>query len=528
MNIHQGGPVMQIKQKNKRTGIEYVYESEGYWDKDKKQGRYKTRKLIGHIDKATGLLVPNRPTKASPANSNSRRLFCGAEHMLDNLSAQIGLADDLASAFPGKGDAILSVAHYLLSEGSSTMARFALWSRTHAHPMGREMASQRLSELFETVRQDGLDAFFKARIKRAGDEYWFYDTTSISSYSQYIESVRWGKNKDRVPLPQLNIASVLDAGSGLPVCFKNIAGNINDVSMIRSLLADTRQLGAGRMRLCLDRGFYSKANVDALMGEHMKFLIGLKTSYSYVSDAIETHASELRGWRNYDESTHTFGMCVPHTWNYEHTHPRTGKTEQAFKRTYLHLYYLPARVVKDEEELAQLLHRLSSELEHGNRRDEHKALYEHYFRRVRGGRYVCRNDVIEEERASFGYFALLTNDAGLSAREALAVYRAKDAIEKAFGDIKERLDFRTPKVENTETLRGKLLAVFVALILACELRKRMKAANLYGSYTMQSLIDELDIIERYECKGHRPRVLVVTKKQRELYEALGITPLTVS
>ena len=504
----------QIKQKDRRTGIEYVYESESYWDKNKKQSRYKSRKLIGHIDKTTGVLVPNRPTRASQANPNSRRLFCGAAHLLDNICAQIDLADDLERAFPGKSNAVLSAAHYILSEGSSTMARFARWSRTHAHPLGHEMTSQRLSELFESVPQDGLDAFFRARIKRAGNEYWFYDTTSISSYSQCIESVRWGKNKDHVPLPQLNIAAVMDAYSGLPVCFKNIAGNINDVSMIRSLLSDARQLGVGRMRLCLDRGFYSKSNIDALMGKHMKFLVGLKTSYSYVSAAIEKHAGELREWQNYDERAHTFGLRMPHIWE--------------GKRAYLHLYYLPSRVVKDEEELAQLLHRLHGELEHNNRQKDHEALYEHYFKRVRGGKYAGRDDVIGTERAAFGYFALLTNDARLSAHEALAVYRSKDMIEKAFGDIKERLDFRTPKAGNTETLRGKLLAVFVALILACELRRRMASAALYAHYTMQGLLDELDTIERYECEGHRPRVLVVTKKQREIYEALTINPLNVS
>jgi hypothetical protein len=518
----------QFIQKDKRTGIEYVYESESYWDKNKKQSRYKTRKLIGHIDKTTGTLVPNRPTKASPANPNAKRLFCGAAYMLDALSAQIGLDYDLACAFPGKDKAILSVAHYLLSEGSSTMARFARWSRTHSHPLGREMASQRISELFETISQDGVETFFKALIKRAGDEYWFYDTTSISSYSQCIESVRWGKNKDCVPLPQLNIAAVRDAGSGLPVCFKNIAGNISDVSMVRSLLADARQLGVDKMRLCLDRGFYSKTNIDDLMNEHMKFLVGLKTSYSYVNAAIKKYASELREWKNYDESARTFGMCVPHAWNCESPHPRTGKTERSVKRTYLHLYYMPERVVKDEEELAQLLHLLYAELEQDAHQDEHKALCEHYFKRVRGGKYVARDDVIEAKRAAFGYFALLSNDARLSAHDALAVYRAKDMIEKAFGDIKERLDFRTPKVENSETLLGKLVAVFVALILACELRRRMTAAKLYGRYTLQGLMDELDIIERYECEGHRPRVLAVTKKQRELYEELGINPLNVS
>ncbi len=46
-----------IKQLNKQTGITYVYESESYWDKAKKQPRSR-RKLIGKIDEKTGEIVP--------------------------------------------------------------------------------------------------------------------------------------------------------------------------------------------------------------------------------------------------------------------------------------------------------------------------------------------------------------------------------------------------------------------------------------------------------------------------------------
>jgi hypothetical protein len=48
-----------IKAKNKKSGITYVYESESYWDKEKKQPRNK-RKLIGKIDNQTGEIVPTR------------------------------------------------------------------------------------------------------------------------------------------------------------------------------------------------------------------------------------------------------------------------------------------------------------------------------------------------------------------------------------------------------------------------------------------------------------------------------------
>lgn len=61
-----------VKAKHKKTGITYVYESESYWDKEKKQPRNK-RKLIGKIDDLTGEIVPTRghvPTEglATPAS----------------------------------------------------------------------------------------------------------------------------------------------------------------------------------------------------------------------------------------------------------------------------------------------------------------------------------------------------------------------------------------------------------------------------------------------------------------------------
>lgn len=46
-----------VKLKDKRTGTTYVYESESYWDKEKKQPRSR-RKLIGKLDEATGEVIP--------------------------------------------------------------------------------------------------------------------------------------------------------------------------------------------------------------------------------------------------------------------------------------------------------------------------------------------------------------------------------------------------------------------------------------------------------------------------------------
>lgn len=47
----------QIRQYHKDTDTTYVYESESYWDPEKKQSRSR-RRVIGKIDPATGEIIP--------------------------------------------------------------------------------------------------------------------------------------------------------------------------------------------------------------------------------------------------------------------------------------------------------------------------------------------------------------------------------------------------------------------------------------------------------------------------------------
>lgn len=64
-----------VKLKDKRTGTTYVYESESYWDKEKKQPRNK-RTLIGKIDEETGETVPTsgrgRKRKSTVKNDDDK------------------------------------------------------------------------------------------------------------------------------------------------------------------------------------------------------------------------------------------------------------------------------------------------------------------------------------------------------------------------------------------------------------------------------------------------------------------------
>lgn len=106
----------------------------------------------------------------------------------------------------------------------------------------------------------------------------------------------------------------------------------------------------------------------------------------------------------------------------------------------------------------------------------------------------------------------------------LSLYRSKDIVEKGFGNLKDRLNFRRMEVSSELSLNGKLFVEFVALIYLSYVKKKMQEADLFDKWTMQGLLDELDTIELLECPEHGRLLGEVTKKQEQLYLLLGVDP----
>ena len=77
-------------------------------------------------------------------------------------------------------------------------------------------------------------------------------------------------------------------------------------------------------------------------------------------------------------------------------------------------------------------------------------------------------------------------------------------------------------------LDSKIFTEFVALILIFHLDHKMKETGLYNNYTMQSLLDKLDVLECFEAANHWLRIGEMLLMQAEIYEALGVEAPTSS
>lgn len=528
-----------VKQLDKRSGITYAYESVSRWDKDKKQSR-SSRRLIGRVDSATDEIIATdgRCRKDLASNETAvrvkrgrkptltvRRQFFGATYLLDRIGKKIGIVEDLKSCFPDSYKMILSISYYLILEQDSPLFRFGRWGQLHRHPFGEDIASQRSSELFASITEEQKQAFFRLQgRRRAKDEYWAYDATSISSYSESLRQLRFGKNKDGDHLPQLNLLLLFGEKSNLPFYYRKLAGHVPDVKTLRVLLRDLDVLGYPKVKLVTDRGFYSQENINGLYQNHVKFLMSASTSLSFIKGAIESQKDHIMDWSHYSEKYDLYATTKSIAWDYSQVRPNKGDTLKEVRRMYLHLYFNADRSVEDARAFNKRMAMLHQELSAGMRKAEHEKEYEKYFELkktpVRGIQIKARQEAMEQAKSRFGYFALLSNEIK-SSEVALEIYRNKDVVEKAFGNIKQRLNGKRLLVSSEASLDGKLFVVFIALIFLSYLTKQMSEKNLYTKYTLQALLDEVDLIECFEEPGKALYIGEILQKQRQIFEAMG-------
>lgn len=531
-----------VKQLDKRSGITYVYESVSYWDREKKQPRSK-RTLIGKLDPATGEIVPTdgrgkrrAQKEADPAVRKglvpvvrTDRLFFGATYLLDQIGEVTGLTADLKTCFPNTYKQIQSIAYYLVLEDQNPLFRFKKWAAIHRHPYGKDIPSQRSTEIFQSVTEEAKMHFFRLQGKRRVEkEYWAYDSTTISSRSDMLRQVKYGKNKDDNHLPQINLALVFGEESRLPFYYRKLAGNVPDVKTIQELLRELDILGYEKVKLVMDRGYYSAENINALFKKHLKFLCGTSSALSFAKEFIREIGSRKDHYENYSSNLELYVFTKTIAWDYEQERPYKGDVVKEERRMYLHLYFNPDKFSDDGKAFNRKLDTLKNELLSGHRVPEHEKEYKKYFEiketPKRGISLTVKQDAVDAAHARYGFFVLISNEVK-DPVTALSLYRMRDVVEKAFWNVKERLNPRRTMTSSESSLEGKLFVEFVALIYLSYIQKKMEEKGLFATYTLHELLDELDVIECFMEPGKAPIQGEVLKKQEQIYRDMEVTPL---
>jgi transposase len=551
------------------NGAKYLFFDYPYWDSIKGVGRHK-RLYIGRIGQDNeflpnkyylGRLISGHPEKPDeypsklekdelvrqiPLDSISRgdsskltktvfevqiRRY-GSSHLLDQVGELTGVTEDLATCFPDTFKVILSVVYFMILESHHPIYQFENWAKEFEYPFRKYLSPYRISNAISEITEDKTVAFFKLQAsRRMEDENLSCDTTSISSHSQQIISVKYGHNKDNDRLPQINLGMIVGEESGIPVAFKKLPGNISDVSILVNLVHDLDYLNLNNIKLVLDRGFYSSSNIDVMCSNNYKFLIATKSNINifkeFIEDSRRLFSDGLTNMEYYDTHHDLFINKYPYAWNYTFNDSANKTIISKNEPLNIYVYQNEIRAKNRKVEFKKSIENLIELVERKHKLTEKQyGLSQNYIVNSSVGNnntlLSINYDAMNNHCKDFGFYVILSNQ-NLTCREALNSYRAKDIVEKVFNNFKNRLNFKRTRVHFDSALDSRLFIGFLSSIYISYIDHQMKKNNLYINNTMSDVFNNFNNI-KIARKNNEHVISEVTKKQVALYNLLGITP----
>jgi transposase len=515
----------------------YIYEVTGY--RDEKGKPRNTKHPVGKVDPETGEPVykPEYIARMAAAGTpvsivkteEKQELFTrkdlqgssikeyGAPYFLTSLAESLGMLDILKEAIPHYWSEYLTLAIYLLCTEDPLMYCGSWLEDTETLPVG-DLGSQRISELLHAVSDEDRIEFYRGWSQyRSEREYLALDITSISSWSSLIEDVEWGYNRDHENLPQINVCMLMGEHSRLPVFPTVYSGSLKDVSTLKATVEEIAGYLPGKpVLLVMDKGFYSKKNVDLLLKTYPKhrFIMPAAFTARFAKDLITAERDHIDTIANTIVSgkNSVRGVCRKIPWG-------EGKT------LYAHLYFNVLKASNRKEDVYAHVSALVKAARENPANPKLQQEYEKYLIITKAPqssmpRIKIRYDVIEKELETAGWLILLSSNISDS-KKALDIYRAKDVVEKGFYRIKNSIDLGRMRIHSQQSMQNKLFAGFISLILLSHINKVMLEKGLYKHMTLKKLILTLKKLRLQRING-QDILFPVTKDQRSIFEAFHV------
>ena len=527
------------KNRGGHTYIEYEYDRT--YD-PVKQITYPKRSSIGRVD-------PDDPTKMTP-NENYLKYFPDAaipeEHsrsdrspylnigtyvVLHKLIRDSELKKRLCELMTEKdAGLLLDLACYSIISENNAGQHYPEYAYTHPlfTPEMRMYSDSKVSEFFHKLKPEQSVGFLNdwnsSRNKRQR-VYISYDSTNKNCQAGDIDLVEFGKAKADEGQPVFNYSVAFDVKNREPLFYELYPGSINDISQLLCMVDKAHGYGYRNIGFILDRGYFSRKNLAYMEQNGYSFLIMVKGMKEFIRGIILQKQGNFENKRaRYIERFDVYGISSAQ-YLYEGDQ----------KKRHIHIYYSDGRAYGEKQEIKQKIRRYKSYLQKcvGKECDSFgpdllKHFYLHYEEDGKTLKLAEeKTDVIEQELSLSGYFAIVSSD-NMTAREALELYKSRDASEKLFRSDKSYLGNKSMRVYTDDALSAKVFVQFIALILRSgiytSLKDKCETMLKRPNYmTVPAAIKELEkIVMIRQLDGVYRLDHAVSATQKTILDAFGL------
>lgn len=467
--------------------------------------------------------------EAQPCSSRSSLLHAGSYVAIDRVARDYALPEMLEKHFADKAGLVLDLASYMIVEGKNQGQYYPDYA--YEHPLftkGMKVyGDSTVSAFLNSVTDDQINGFlndWNARRDHRSRIYVSYDSTNKACQAGDIDFVEFGKAKVDVGLPIFNLAVAFDKTNKVPLFYERYPGSINDVSQFKCFVDKAYAYNYRHIGFILDRGYFSRANIEYMDEKKYQFIIMVKGCKPLVSSLID----EMRG--NFELKTENqfqdqllSGVTIK----------RKLYAEDA-KERYFHLYFNAHKLAKELEEFKRKIETMRKVIhEHIGQEVSFAAPYTDYFEFYydKDGKLLCEQDKSEAQtraRERCGYFCIVTSEA-MSAEDAYHLYRGRDTSEKLFSADKSFIGSKSMRVHSAEAVTAKIFVEFIALIVRNRiynlLKQQMLALPVKKNFlTVPAAIKELEKIEMIRINnGVYQLDHAISRNQEIILSAFGIS-----
>ena len=355
-----------------------------------------------------------------------------------------------------------------------------------------------VSDFFGRVTDDQSIGFLNSwNAKRDHREkiYISYDSTNKNIQAGDVEIAEFGNAKVDTGKPIFNYSIAYDTHNREPLFYEKYPGSINDVSQLQIMLDKAMGYGYRKIGFILDRGYFSKANLDYMDHCGYDFVVMVKGMSTLVDELILENKGKFEDKRACSIRRHkVYGTTVKR---------KLFLTDE--KERYFHIFHSSGKETKERENVEKAVENCAYFLE-----KKKGSVYEvpnylqYYFEPEysKDGYFLMareKRDVIERELRLCGYFVIITSQK-MTAGEAIDLYRSRDASEKLFRGDKSYLGNKSIRVYTDESVSAKIFIEFVALIIRnriyTKLRDEVERLGKDPNFmTVPAAIKELEKIE---------------------------------
>jgi transposase len=367
--------------------------------------------------------------------------------------------------------------------------------------------------------QNGIYDLLKLRAARLGkDELCAVDSTSRTAYGNGLADIRWGKNKEHLPLEQITEVVVYTLSSHMPVYYRTFPGNMSDSRSLGTILTDLKHAGFKNLVLITDRGYETLLNLEKYILSKQSMVMCAKTSQKEVTKAIQEFGNF--GTRPEGMEVDAGARIYYRQYDIDYEVRSIGSTTKVADRLKLNLYFDPIRRSLEliELDIALSLQRATLEelLKNKNILDDdatikrnycyYKVVYESTTRIIQS--FELNEKKVEKARNFSGFFSIITHGLDFDAMKTFRTYRLRDEQEKYFQQMKDQMSSNRQRNWSEEGKTGRLLILFVSLVLSSHVRNIWKSTRLYDIFS--SSLDIVDEMRPIRCIEHTNRSKVIT------------------